>query len=133
MPNSKSRLDKERKTVRTMIKMYCRKFHDSKNNFCENCLELYEYANERLTYCHFGENKPTCEKCPIHCYKPVMREKARKVMRPYWDIRNDVIKMFGVAFADSSAGQRLIGKLRKQMRMRNPELEKFFQLFYVSK
>jgi hypothetical protein len=77
----KNHLVNERKTIMTMIKMYCRKFHDSKNNFCENCLQLYNYANERLDYCRFGENKPTCDKCPIHCYKLEMREKVKKVMR----------------------------------------------------
>ncbi|MFW9941971.1 MAG: nitrous oxide-stimulated promoter family protein [Candidatus Thorarchaeota archaeon] len=77
----KDRLEKERKTIKTMIRMYCKKFHNPINDFCENCLELFKYANERLTYCQFGNNKPTCEKCPIHCYKPELREKVRKVMR----------------------------------------------------
>ena len=27
------------------------------------------------------ENKPTCKKCPIHCYKPDMKEKMREAMR----------------------------------------------------
>jgi hypothetical protein len=34
-----------------------------------------------LKYCQFGDKKPTCEKCPIHCYTPEMRDKIRKVMR----------------------------------------------------
>ncbi|MFX1277941.1 MAG: nitrous oxide-stimulated promoter family protein [Promethearchaeota archaeon] len=78
---TKNPLEMERKTILTMIHMFCRKFHGSKNNLCENCLELYEYANQRLNNCHYGENKPTCEKCPIHCYRSEMREKVRKVMR----------------------------------------------------
>lgn len=35
----------------------------------------------RLDRCKFGNEKPTCKKCPIHCYKPDMREKMRAVMR----------------------------------------------------
>ncbi|MDX1798581.1 MAG: nitrous oxide-stimulated promoter family protein [Candidatus Lokiarchaeia archaeon] len=74
-------LKEERKTIETMIKMYCRNTHDPKDEICEECLTLLEYANKRLDHCRFGENKPTCEKCPIHCYKPEMREKVRKIMR----------------------------------------------------
>ncbi|MFX0034898.1 MAG: nitrous oxide-stimulated promoter family protein [Candidatus Hermodarchaeota archaeon] len=79
--SSKSRLDKERITIKTMVRMYCKNTHDPKREFCLDCLELFEYANKRLDNCHFGESKPTCEKCPIHCYNPKMREKVRKVMR----------------------------------------------------
>lgn len=78
---SKNHLEKERKTIGTMIKMYCKNIHNPQSEFCEDCLELFKYANKRLDYCQFGENKPTCEKCPVHCYKPEMREKVRKVMR----------------------------------------------------
>lgn len=78
---TRSRLEKERNTIETMIRMYCRKMHSSKNGLCLECSELLDYANERLKYCQFGENKPTCEKCPIHCYKKDAREKVRKVMR----------------------------------------------------
>ena len=28
-----------------------------------------------------GQKKPTCKKCPIHCYKPDMKEKMREAMR----------------------------------------------------
>lgn len=29
----------------------------------------------------YGEEKPTCNKCPIHCYKPEPKEQMRLVMR----------------------------------------------------
>lgn len=35
----------------------------------------------RLERCKFGENKPTCKKCPIHCYRPQMKGQMCKVMR----------------------------------------------------
>jgi hypothetical protein len=76
-----NQLKKERKTIETMIKMYCKNTHYPKDEICEECLTLLEYANKRLDHCCFGENKPTCEKCPIHCYKPEMREKVRNIMR----------------------------------------------------
>lgn len=27
------------------------------------------------------KEKPICARCPIHCYKPVMRERIREMMR----------------------------------------------------
>jgi hypothetical protein len=81
MSGSKSRLEKEKMTIKTMINMYCKKKHGTETNLCEECLGLFEYAEKRLKYCQFGEDKPTCENCPIHCYKPDMRERVRKIMR----------------------------------------------------
>jgi len=81
MRSSKTRLDREKKTIETMIYMYCKNTHDSKDELCQDCSELFENAGERLRHCRFGENKPICEKCPIHCYKPDARENIQKVMR----------------------------------------------------
>ncbi len=81
MSSSKNNLERERKTMLTMIQMYCKKVHDYKHEQCQECSELLNYADERLKYCRFGDEKPICEKCPIHCYKPDMREKVRQVMR----------------------------------------------------
>jgi len=80
MKNKNKRVDRERKTIGIMIKMYCRNNHDSKNNLCEECSELSDYANIRLDSCVFGDKKPVCAKCPIHCYKSDMREKIKVVM-----------------------------------------------------
>jgi hypothetical protein len=40
-----------------------------------------DYARVRLDTCRYGTEKPTCATCPTHCYKPVMRERVREVMR----------------------------------------------------
>ena len=77
----KGNLERERITLHIMINMYCKKSHNSTKQLCSECMELFRYAEERLKQCRFGEDKPTCEKCPIHCYKPEMREKVRNVMR----------------------------------------------------
>jgi len=74
-------LKKERKTIKIMINKYCRHQHNTKKDLCEDCSELFEYANNRLDFCPFGEKKHVCAKCPIHCYKHEMREKIRAVMR----------------------------------------------------
>jgi hypothetical protein len=76
------RMTRERKTVGVMIEMYCRGRHGSRaGQLCVECRELREYADARLDRCPFGPEKPTCSKCPIHCYKPIMRERIREVMR----------------------------------------------------
>lgn len=72
---------KEMKVVELMIRLYCRKKHKSKGGLCSECNELFEYAKLRRSKCPWGDSKPFCENCKIHCYKPHMREKIKKVMR----------------------------------------------------
>lgn len=48
---------------------------------CPQCQQLLTYAHQRLERCKFGEDKPSCTRCPVHCYKPAMREQIRQVMR----------------------------------------------------
>jgi len=74
------RIDREIRTVSAMIHDYCRAHHARKEN-CQECLELLDYATERLRKCPFREGKTTCNKCPVHCFKPEMREKISVVMR----------------------------------------------------
>ncbi|MHA2006743.1 MAG: nitrous oxide-stimulated promoter family protein [Promethearchaeota archaeon] len=77
----KSALEKEKEIVHAMIKMYCKNFHVSNEIACQECTNLATYAETRLKNCKYGEEKPTCANCPIHCYKPDMREQIKKVMR----------------------------------------------------
>ncbi|MGW8161300.1 MAG: nitrous oxide-stimulated promoter family protein [Desulfobulbales bacterium] len=75
------RMRREAKTVEMMVRRYCRDKHNTKNELCLSCRELLEYAFKRLSLCPFQENKTTCGKCPVHCYKPGMRKKIQEVMR----------------------------------------------------
>ena len=75
-----TRIEEEKCTVAKMIALYCRKKEGNKE-LCPNCLELLEYAHTRLEHCKFSNGKSTCQKCPVHCYKPQMRERMRAVMR----------------------------------------------------
>ncbi|WP_413283273.1 nitrous oxide-stimulated promoter family protein [Vibrio sp. MA40-2] len=74
-------LNTEFQTVSAMVEIYCRKFHSNKNGLCDNCRELLIYAETKLDRCPYGEDKPTCNKCPIHCYKPEPKEQMRLIMR----------------------------------------------------
>jgi hypothetical protein len=77
----KARIKREKKTVSVMIRLYCHLKHHSGNELCESCDRLHIYALKRLDHCQFGIDKPICAKCPVHCYKPEMREKIREIMR----------------------------------------------------
>ncbi|HEY4760620.1 MAG TPA: nitrous oxide-stimulated promoter family protein [Thermoguttaceae bacterium] len=77
----RGRLDRERRTIGAMIDIYCRRQHGQAEGLCAECRQLFDYAMLRIDKCPFQENKPTCAKCTVHCYKPQMREQVRKVMR----------------------------------------------------
>ena len=82
MQDGKSpRLTRKRRTLEAMIRLYCRDQHGGGSVLCETCTELLAYAGARLDACPYGEAKSTCARCPVHCYKPAMRERIRAVMR----------------------------------------------------
>lgn len=74
------RLIDDASIVTAMIKIYCKGNHGTEE-LCDECLELAEYAELRVKNCKFGDKKPVCGKCTVHCYKQEMREKIREVMR----------------------------------------------------
>ena len=120
-----NRIEWEKRTVRHMIELWCRKNHGGQAcremgsmggglvsqgggegshggsgqrrhggqgshecqvghggpGLCGDCRELLEYSLARLEHCKFGNAKTKCHKCPVHCYRPDMREKIRTVMR----------------------------------------------------
>lgn len=80
-----NRIRRERETIETMIVIFCRGNHatgeGSQGEFCGECTDLLMYANRKLDLCPHGDGKPTCLKCPIHCYGNEERERVRAVMR----------------------------------------------------
>jgi hypothetical protein len=77
----KTRREREAIIVQTMINMYCQANHGSKGTLCRECESLSAYAEKRLLSCMFGEIKPVCKECPVHCYSPQMRQQMKLVMR----------------------------------------------------
>lgn len=75
-----NRIEEEKRVVKQMIMLYCHK-KEGNTTLCSACTELLEYATKRLDHCRFGNNKPTCKKCPVHCYRPDMKERIRVIMR----------------------------------------------------
>ncbi len=77
------RLARELKTIRAMLRIYCRDHHGTGTSdaMCVECTALLHYATRRLDRCVFGDDKPTCANCKVHCYSKTMRERVREVMR----------------------------------------------------
>ena len=63
-----------------MISIYCKSKH-RQAVLCDECKELENYAHTRLEKCIFGNEKPTCETCSVHCYQKEKREQIQQVMR----------------------------------------------------
>ena len=101
------RIADEKKVVALMIRIYCRRHcrqqgqnaitdqtdrtgdtnqadnssRTATSPLCPECAALLDYALRRLDSCRFGNGKPSCRKCPVHCYRADMRERIRTVMR----------------------------------------------------
>lgn len=73
--------EREQEVVSCMIELYCRRKHGTKGQLCPDCAALRAYARARSEHCPFMEHKTFCSQCPVHCYKPEMRQKIREVMR----------------------------------------------------
>lgn len=90
------RIAREKRTLRAMLAIYCRAHHARRGELCAECEELLGYAVCRLDRCPFGADKSTCAACPIHCYKPAMRQRVQTVMRysgPRMTFRHPILAM----------------------------------------
>lgn len=91
------RIIREKKTVEAMIQIFCHNIHQTKKELCHECRKLSVYAHARLNKCHFEAKKATCANCRIHCYKPVMRERIKDVMRysgPRMTYRHPILALY---------------------------------------
>lgn len=75
---SGNHINREKKTIQKMVSLYARSHPE---NNADEYQKLIEYAYKRLDKCRYGENKPACKQCPIHCYQPAKREEMKKIMR----------------------------------------------------
>lgn len=95
--SSSARMRREEKTLLAMIRLYCRRQHGCRGALCDECENLRLYAERRLEACPYQEGKTTCARCPVHCYRPEMREKIREVMRyagPRMVTRHPVLALY---------------------------------------
>ncbi len=71
------RLQREAKTVEHMIGLYC-SAHHAEDPYV---LPVGNCWTARTLQCPFGQDKPACNHCRIHCYPQGYRERIRVVMR----------------------------------------------------
>jgi hypothetical protein len=91
-----TRIEAEKLTFSKMLRIYCRKVHKTPSGLCSDCQKMNEYAHIRLDKCPFGEEKPNCKHCKIHCYKPDLRVEAKRIMRiagPHMIYQHPVLAM----------------------------------------
>ena len=82
MIDVQTKREREKRIVGEMVALYCHGNHGTKKTeLCPDCKALLSYARQRSDKCPFMEQKTFCSNCKVHCYKPDMREKIRKVMR----------------------------------------------------
>jgi len=92
--------DKDIRVLSDFITIFCRENHlaETKDAFlirdasllkalgnkelmlCRDCQKLLNHGIAKLLLCPY-DPKPTCKKCPTHCYAPGYRERVREVMR----------------------------------------------------
>lgn len=75
--NNGPKIQEEKRTIRAMIELYY-KTHDEPQIDKQKMLS---YSQLRLDVCRFGEEKPTCKQCPVHCYRPDYKEQMKQIMR----------------------------------------------------
>jgi hypothetical protein len=81
-PAARRRLDREERTLRAMVALYCRAHHGTAGVApCGPCADLLAYARARLLACPLLPGKPACSDCRVHCYAPARREAVRATMR----------------------------------------------------
>lgn len=87
---SSRRVRREKQTLALMIHMFCAQNHTGfgalspvgqNAALCEQCASLRAYAEKRVEQCVFGDGKPTCARCTVHCFRSDMREEIRRIMR----------------------------------------------------
>ena len=97
-----SRIEKEKRVVSVMVRLYCRK-KEGNSELCDSCRQLLAYAESRLEHCPFGERKTSCRRCTVHCYKP----SARSVVTAHYTGRT----INGRTFDSSRGGSPLAARL----------------------
>jgi hypothetical protein len=94
-----SRLARELRTIKAMLRIACRDRHGTADGLCADCSALADYAAKRLALCPYGADKPTCVNCRIHCYGPRQRAQVREMMRyagPRMLLRHPVLAVMHV-------------------------------------
>jgi hypothetical protein len=111
-------LERERLTIRKMVDIYCHDHHGT-DGLCDDCAVFMDYAEVRLDKCPYGQDKPTCSNCPVHCYKADYRQQAKVIMRyagPRMLLRHPVLTI--THYIDGLRQARHPRELSREQRLR---------------
>ena len=94
-----AKMIKDAEVLAEFINIYCEDFHPYREKapiviggmagrclesvhfqYCDECRKLLLHAVSKRVLCPY-DPKPSCKKCPTHCYGPGYRERIREVMR----------------------------------------------------
>ncbi len=100
----RAKREQEKKTVTSMIEIYCHGMHKTKKGeLCETCEALRAYADARTEHCPFMETKTFCSACSVHCYAGEKQKQMKEVMRyagprmlcvhPYLTVKHGVVTL----------------------------------------
>ena len=73
---SGKRISREKETIAKMIALYQKQCPQASVEEGH-----YQALNAYADKCVFGEEKPACKQCPVHCYQPAKREEMKQIMR----------------------------------------------------
>jgi hypothetical protein len=79
---ARRQLEREERTIRLMVSLYCRGHRHSKSGICGECGELSGYLAERFALCPYrAGGKPACGLCRSNCFSGEMHRRFRAIMR----------------------------------------------------
>lgn len=77
------KITKEKEVLALMIKIYCQKnkHNHDKNQLCQECQNIQDYAFKKLDACPYQPDKDFCSFCKTHCYHEDEAKHIREIMR----------------------------------------------------
>ncbi len=95
-------IEKELKVIGRFTEVWCAGHHHGGQQpvtipggtvtlqLCPDCAEFFAYAVQKRHTCPLEPEKPSCKKCPVHCYAPPQRAKVRQIMA--WSGRRMILR-----------------------------------------
>jgi Nitrous oxide-stimulated promoter len=90
-------MEREKRTIRTMIQIYCRGHRHIASGICSECGKLLQYALHQIDSCPYERSrKPACGLCRTNCFSAEMHKRFHKIMRyagPRMMMRHPILSM----------------------------------------
>ncbi|WP_428196958.1 nitrous oxide-stimulated promoter family protein [Aliivibrio kagoshimensis] len=73
-----NRVQFELEAVDLVVSLYCSRLHRGAK-LCSQCLEVKEYASEKIVSCKKSGEKPSCHDCKAKCYSNSKRLEMKHI------------------------------------------------------